>query len=96
MGFSYGAKEPGSLDPFFGAFLNASEAPVDGRYPVINNTKIDTTDLAAVAAWDVIQAFLAELPQLNSNITSRVFHLATESYGGKQIACTRTEKRREE
>ncbi|KAK5081947.1 hypothetical protein LTR05_007089, partial [Lithohypha guttulata] len=82
VGFSYGAKEPGSLDPFFGAFLNASEAPVDGRYPVINNTKIDTTDLAAVAAWDVIQAFLAELPQLNSNITSRVFHLATESYGG--------------
>lgn len=82
VGFSYGAAEPGSLDPFFGAFLNASEAPVDGRYPVINNTKIDTTDLAAVAAWEVIQAFYSEVSSLDSNVKSKVFNLATESYGG--------------
>lgn len=82
VGFSYGAAEPGSLDPYFGAFLNASEAPVDGRYPVINNTKIDTTDLAAVAAWEVIQAFIGELSSLDNKVQSKVFNLATESYGG--------------
>jgi len=82
VGFSYGSAEPGSLDPYFGAFLNASEAPVDGRYPVINNTKIDTTDLAAIAAWEVIQGFYSALPQLDPNVTSKVFNLATESYGG--------------
>ena len=82
VGFSYAGKAPGSLDPYFGAFLNATEAPVDGRYPFINNTKIDTTDLAAAAAWEVIQAFYSALPQLDSPVTSKVFNLATESYGG--------------
>lgn len=82
VGFSYGSAEDGSLDEYFGAFLNASEAPVNGRYPVINNTKIDTTDLAAAAAWEVIQAFYTGLPSLDSNVTSKVFNLATESYGG--------------
>jgi len=82
VGFSYGGKAPGSLDPDFGAFLNASEAPVTGRFPFINNTKIDTTDLAAAAAWEVIQAFLTTLPQLDSRISSKTFNLATESYGG--------------
>lgn len=82
MGFSYGGKEPGSLDPYFGAFLNASEAPVTGRFPVINDTAISTTDLAAVAAWEVIQGFYSALPQLAPDVKSKVFNLATESYGG--------------
>lgn len=84
VGFSYAGKAPGSLDPFFGAFLNETEAPVTGRFPYINNTKIDTTELAAVAAWEVIQALLGGLPQLAPNVTSREFNLATESYGGKK------------
>lgn len=83
VGFSYGGKAEGSLDKVFGAFLNSSEAPVTGRFPFINNTKIDTTDLAAIAAWEVIQAFVSALPQLSSNVTSKVFNLATESYGGE-------------
>lgn len=82
VGFSYGSALPGSLDPYFGAYLNATEAPVDGRYPVINNTKIDTTDLAAVAAWEVLQGLYSALPQLAPNVKSKVFNLATESYGG--------------
>lgn len=83
VGFSYGHQEAGSIDPNLGVFVNASEAPVDGRYPVINATAIDTTDLAAMAAWEVIQAFYGGLPQLASNVTSKVFNLATESYGGE-------------
>lgn len=82
VGFSYESKAPGSLDPLFGAYLNATDAPPDGRYPVINATRIDTTDLAAVAAWEVIQGFLSALPQLDSKVSSRTFNLATESYGG--------------
>lgn len=82
VGFSYESKAPGSLDPYFGAYLNATEAPPNGRYPVINATRIDTTDLAAVAAWEVIQGFLDALPQLAPKVKSRTFNLATESYGG--------------
>ncbi|TVY82437.1 Carboxypeptidase S1-like protein B [Lachnellula suecica] len=43
---------------------------------------ISTTDEAAVAAWHVLQGFLANLPQLDSQITSKTFNLWTESYGG--------------
>ncbi|RMZ92709.1 hypothetical protein DV736_g1, partial [Chaetothyriales sp. CBS 134916] len=82
VGFSYGSKAPGSLDPFTGIFVPASEANVTGRYPVINATAIDTTDLAAIAAWEVIQGFLSALPQLAPEVGLKEFNLATESYGG--------------
>ncbi|RMZ81465.1 hypothetical protein DV738_g2273, partial [Chaetothyriales sp. CBS 135597] len=82
VGFSYGSKAPGSLDPYTGVYVPASEAPVTGRYPVINATAIDTTDLAAIAAWEVIQGFLSALPQLAPDVGLKEFNLATESYGG--------------
>ena len=82
VGFSYSGKEPGSLDPNTGAFLSADEAEPVGRYPVINASAIDTTDLAAIAAWEVIQGFYSALPQLDSKVKSTQFNLATESYGG--------------
>lgn len=37
-----------------GAYENASFAGVQGRYPITNATALDTTDLAAVAAWHVL------------------------------------------
>lgn len=83
VGFSYAEKAPGSYSELDGGFLNASQAPPDGRWPVGNNTEVDTTDLAAMAAWEVLQAFYSGLPQLSSNVTSREFNLATESYGGE-------------
>jgi carboxypeptidase C (cathepsin A) len=43
---------------------------------------VSTTDEAAVAAWHVLQGFLANLPQLDSKIGSKTFNLWTESYGG--------------
>jgi carboxypeptidase C (cathepsin A) len=79
VGFSYSGKEPGSMDPITGAFVSD---PVDGRYPTINASAIDTTDLAAIAAWEIIQGFYSALPQLDSNVSSTEFNLATESYGG--------------
>ncbi|KAL2443609.1 Carboxypeptidase S1-like protein B [Exophiala dermatitidis] len=84
VGFSYGSKEPGSLDPLTGSFLNASQSNgnITGRYPVINASAIDTTDLAAIAAWEVLQAFYSALPQLDSKVQSTQFNLWTESYGG--------------
>lgn len=82
VGFSYAEEEAGTYGNLSGQFLNASQYPPQGRWPVQNNTAVDTTDLAAIAAWEVIQAFLSGLPQLSSNVTSREFNLATESYGG--------------
>lgn len=79
VGFSYSGKEPGSISNITGAY---QPDPVDGRYPTINASAIDTTDLAAMAAWEVIQGFYSMLPQLDSNVSLTEFNLATESYGG--------------
>ncbi|TVY83355.1 Carboxypeptidase S1-like protein A [Lachnellula suecica] len=82
VGFSYSQEEAGSVNPVTGVYENASFAGVTGRYPAINASLLDTTDLAAIASWHVLQAFLTGLPQLDSNITSKEFNLWTESYGG--------------
>ena len=63
-----------------GVFENSSFAGIQGRYPVINATALATTDLAAVAAWHVLQGFLGGIPQIDSNITSKEFNLWTERY----------------
>lgn len=49
-----------------------------------NEGEIDTTDLAAMAAWEVLQGFLEGLPQLQANRATqpKKFNLWTESYGG--------------
>ncbi|KAF2089818.1 peptidase S10, serine carboxypeptidase [Saccharata proteae CBS 121410] len=82
VGFSYSEEEPGSLEDYTGEFLNATEAPVDGVWPVIDASVLDTTDLAAISAWHVLQGFYSALPQLDSEVKSKVFNLWTESYGG--------------
>ncbi|TVY19857.1 Carboxypeptidase S1-like protein [Lachnellula arida] len=82
VGFSYSEEVPGTINPADGSVENASFAGVNGRYPVIDASILDTTDLAAVASWHVLQAFLGGLPSLDSNITSKEFNLWTESYGG--------------
>ncbi|GKZ45657.1 hypothetical protein AbraIFM66951_008331 [Aspergillus brasiliensis] len=74
--------EAGSLNPITGVVENASFAGVQGRYPVIDATIIDTTDIAARATWEVLQGFLGGLSQLDSEVKSKEFNLWTESYGG--------------
>jgi carboxypeptidase C (cathepsin A) len=88
VGFSYQEEEKGSFNPVTGSFMNATEANATGTYPVINATEIDTTDLAAVAAWHVLQGFLGALPQLDAEVGSnKEFNLWTESYGGHYGLC---------
>jgi hypothetical protein len=91
VGFSYQEEAIGSLNEITGGFLNATEAPPTGRYPIldpINRGEIDTTDLAAIAAWEILQGFLSALPQLDPEVgigadcKEKEFNLATESYGG--------------
>ncbi|OQE14441.1 hypothetical protein PENFLA_c038G03991 [Penicillium flavigenum] len=82
VGFSYAEKAPGTLNPITGSYEDPSYAGIDGRYPVINATAIDTTVLAAKATWEVLQGFLGGLPKLDSKIKSKSFNLWTESYGG--------------
>ncbi|KAF4542580.1 Carboxypeptidase s1 [Lasiodiplodia theobromae] len=81
-GFSYAEEGVGSLDPDTGIIHPSNESTAAGRYPVINATEVDTTDLAAVAAYHVLQGFLGALPMLDSKVKSREFNLWTESYGG--------------
>ncbi|GAQ43564.1 carboxypeptidase S1 [Aspergillus niger] len=82
VGFSYSETEAGSLNPITGVTENVSFAGVQGRYPVIDATIIDTTDIAARATWEVLQGFLGGLSQLDSEVKSKEFNLWTESYGG--------------
>lgn len=81
-GFSYREEEAGSFDSVTGAFVNASVQPVVGRYPTGDVLALDTTDAAAIAAYHVLQGFYSALPQLDSEVKSKVFNLWTESYGG--------------
>ena len=79
VGFSYSAEAPGSVNGFTGDFHSA---PITGEWPLINAGAIDTTKLAAVAAYHTIQAFFTSLPHLDSDIQSKSFNLWTESFGG--------------
>lgn len=82
VGFSYQEEEIGSYANVSGAFVNATVQPPTGRWPVIDPTAIDTTDLAAIAGYEIIQALYSGLPRLASEVKSTEFNLATESYGG--------------
>lgn len=85
-GFSYQELQNGSLNEVTGGFENATLAPPDGVYPVLDPLDvgtINTTDLAAIATWHTLQAFLSGLPQLDGKIGQhKSFNLWTESYGG--------------
>jgi carboxypeptidase C (cathepsin A) len=81
-GFSYREEAEGSHSETSGGFVNTTSAPADGRWPIGDVTTLDTTDAAAVAAFHVLQGFYSALPQLDSKVKSKVFHLWTESYGG--------------
>ncbi|KAK5170038.1 hypothetical protein LTR04_005091, partial [Oleoguttula sp. CCFEE 6159] len=82
-GFSYGSEALGSFNNITNSFMNATQANVTGRYPVVDATLLDTTDLAAVAAYHVLQAFISALPQLDAKVgQKKQFNLWTESYGG--------------
>ena len=82
-GFSYSTEGVGTLNNFTGVFENDTLGSDYGRWPVIDPTVLDTTDLAAVAAYHVLQGFLSALPQLDNGIDeSKQFNLWTESYGG--------------
>ena len=85
-GFSYQKIANGSLGTFTNTFLNTTQANATGTYPILDPVDvgtIDTTDLAAMAAWHVLQGFLSGLPKLNAAVAGvKDFNLWTESYGG--------------
>lgn len=77
VGFSYETTEVGTFLPN-GTFLNATEAPPEGRYSLVDPSTTNTTEAAAISAWHILQAFLELSPQLDSDIVSREFNFATE------------------
>jgi len=88
-GFSYQEIANGTVDNWLGTFLNKSAAAPGetmGTWPILDPVDVgtvDTTDLAAQAAWHVLQGFLSGLPQLDASVdTKKDFNLWTESYGG--------------
>lgn len=81
VGFSYETAVVGTFDQHTGFPVKNTSHP-DGRYSSVNASRFDTTALAAVGTWEVLQALLAELPRLDATVKSRSFNLWTESYGG--------------
>ncbi|KAH7412082.1 Alpha/Beta hydrolase protein [Phaeosphaeria sp. MPI-PUGE-AT-0046c] len=90
-GFSYQQQGVGSFNPISEDFhYNSTDWPATGRWPLgepLNAGDIDTTDLAAVATWHVLQALLATVPKFDAKLgelsPARDFNLFTESYGGR-------------
>ena len=76
----------GSLGYYTGTYLNSTQANVTGTYPLLDPVDfgtIDTTDLAAVACWHILQGFLSGLSTLDADLKClKYFNLCTESYGG--------------
>lgn len=81
-GFSYSTESVGALDDYFGALLEPTKkfnATTEGRYPTVDYVNdINTSALAAEAAWEIIQGFYDGLDQLDHNIKSSKFNLWTE------------------
>lgn len=46
------------------------------------NIAPDSSTAAAEDVWEAVQTFYSSLLELNDNIESKTFHLATQSYGG--------------
>ncbi|KXT15970.1 hypothetical protein AC579_1446 [Pseudocercospora musae] len=93
VGFSNQGVREGAQPGYAGSYINLTQAEQlnltegIGTWPLLdplNVGEIDTTDLAATAAWHVLQGFLSGLPQLAGNraTTPKTFNLWTESYGG--------------
>lgn len=79
VGFSYGSK---TTDPLEQLVMGGMTEVLEGRFATADWAKTNSTESAAVTAWNTIQAFYAGLPQLAPGVKSSTFNLATESYGG--------------
>ena len=82
VGFSYATEIEGVVNETTGYPTNSSGKPPDGRYSVTDEFSIDTSALAAVGTWEILQGFLSNLPQLDPKVGIKTFNLWTESYGG--------------
>lgn len=84
VGFSYETEVVGYLNETTGVETNANatQTPPNGRFSNVNPYRYDTTYLAAVGAWEILQGFLANLPTLDNKVENKTFNLWTESYGG--------------
>ncbi|KAF2162027.1 hypothetical protein M409DRAFT_69273 [Zasmidium cellare ATCC 36951] len=81
-GFSYSSTKVGYLDPTYLDVSPAEAGEATGRYSIIDPTKLDTSKLAAVACWELLQGFYGALSQFDKQVASTDFSLWAESFGG--------------
>ncbi|KAL1614595.1 hypothetical protein SLS54_009660 [Diplodia seriata] len=82
VGFSYATTGEGCFNETSEEWSNCTEP--DGRYSIVDPYAYPTSDIAAEGTWHILQAFMANLPQLDPALSNKDvdFHLWTESYGG--------------
>ncbi|KAE8451581.1 hypothetical protein EG329_003654 [Mollisiaceae sp. DMI_Dod_QoI] len=93
VGFSYDTPTNGSLDLLTSDLYTPpqvlpSSQPastfMNGTFSSLNvNNTANTTEIAGMAIWHMLQGFLGAFPQYAPNSTSMGVHLFAESYGGK-------------
>lgn len=93
VGFSYDTPTNGSLDLLTSDLYTPPQVlpksqPADtfmnGTFNTLNlNNTANTTEIAAMAIWHMLQGFLGAFPQYMPNSTAVGVHLFAESYGGK-------------
>ncbi|CAG8956639.1 hypothetical protein HYFRA_00011950 [Hymenoscyphus fraxineus] len=93
VGFSYDTPTNGSLDLMTSKLYTPSQVLpnsqpastfMNGTFSSLNrNNTSNTTELAGMAIWHMLQGFLGAFPQYMPNSTSVGVHLFAESYGGK-------------
>ncbi|TVY94266.1 Carboxypeptidase S1-like protein A [Lachnellula willkommii] len=93
VGFSYDTPTNGSLDlltsdlytpPQVLPKSQSANTFMNGTFNTLNrNNTANTTEIAAMAIWHMLQGFLGAFPQYRPNSTAVGVHLFAESYGGK-------------
>lgn len=93
VGFSYDTPTNGSLDlltddlytpPQVLPTSQPADTFMNGTFSSLNqNNTANTTELAGMAIWHMLQGFLGAFPEYRPNSTAVGVHLFAESYGGK-------------
>ncbi|RDL39645.1 uncharacterized protein BP5553_03985 [Venustampulla echinocandica] len=93
VGFSYDKPTNGSLDLLTGNLYTPPQVLpnsqpgnlfLNGTFSSLNaNNTANTTEIAGMVIWHMLQGFLGAFPQYRPNSTAVGVHLFAESYGGK-------------
>lgn len=83
VGFSYESYGDGTHEDDTGVIGPMSNTSADGRWAVVDPDRTNTTEAAAIGAWQIIQVLLGVAEETkDTRLSNRTFNLWTQQYGG--------------